>query len=49
MRDKRLTAARGRSSSRLRGWFNSLGAVQGDLPVMTAESRYHLVLRANPS
>ncbi|MDJ0687166.1 MAG: hypothetical protein QNJ41_01520 [Xenococcaceae cyanobacterium MO_188.B32] len=26
--------------SRLRGWFGSLVAVQGDLPVITAESRH---------
>jgi cupin superfamily acireductone dioxygenase involved in methionine salvage len=32
----------------LRGWFDSLVAVQGDLPVMTAKLRHWFLLRANP-
>ncbi len=34
-----LTKQQGRTAH-LRGWFGSLVAVQGDLPVMTAESRH---------
>ena len=35
-------------SSRLRGWFGSLVAVQGDLPVMTAESRHWFLTSGEP-